>query len=315
MGHNFPSLENRLQPPLDLNSVMLFYQVVKTGSLTAACDRLQVPRSTLSRRLQQLEKQLGALLLKKSTRKLAPTDLGLSVQEHCERIAAEVAAIRQIATRSQTEPQGTLRVALPVEFGTSWLGKAISDFALKYPETVIEVDVSGREVDLIDDSVDVAITIGHPKASRIPMRRLGSLISGIYASPSYIARRGSPRSLDELAQHDCVVTAIQLREGFWRFRGTSGKRDIGINGRVRVNSIRLARELVIGGTGLGLLPHGMCARHLESGQLVRVLPSWNSNSLPISALILSRTGIPKKTRLFLDFVAEQLAANRAQQKG
>ena len=304
-----------MQEPLDLNSLMLFHQVVKAGSLTAACDRLQVPRSTLSRRLQQLEKQLAALLLKKSTRKLAPTDLGLTVQEHCERIAVEVAAIRQVATRSQTEPHGTLRVALPVEFGTSWLGKAISDFALKYPETAIEIDVSGREVDLIDDSVDIAITIGHPKPSRIPMRRLGSLISGIYASPSYIARRGSPRSLDELAEHDCVMTAIQLREGFWRFRGTNGKRDVGINGRVRVNSIRLARELVIGGTGLGLLPHAMCAGYLASGQLVRVLPSWNSGSLPIVGLILSRTGIPKKTRLFLDFVAEQLAGTRARDKG
>jgi DNA-binding transcriptional LysR family regulator len=105
-----------------------------------------------------------------------------------------------------------------------------------------------------------------------------------------------------------VVTEIQLREGIWRFRNSAGKRDVLVKGRLRVNSIRLARELVVGGAGLGLLPHMMCTGHLQSGALVRVLPSWSSPSLPVVALILSRTSVPKKTRIFLDFVAEQLAA-------
>lgn len=293
---------------LDLNALMLFHEVVKAGSLTAACERLDLPRSTLSRRLLQLEKELGTLLLKKSTRKLAPTDLGLSVHEHCTRIAGEAAAIQQKTARIRTELHGTLRVAMPIEFGTAWLGKAISDFAVKYPEMAIDIDVSGRVVDLIDESVDIAITFGQPKPSRMTLRRLGSLTSGIYASPSYAERCGLPRSLDDISAHDCVVTQIQLREGIWRFRNSSGKRDVGVKGRLRVNSIRLARELVIGGAGLGLLPNMMCTNHIASGSLVRVLPSWSSPSLPVVALILSRTSIPKKTRIFLDFVAEQLAA-------
>jgi DNA-binding transcriptional LysR family regulator len=293
---------------LDINTLMLFHEVVKGGSLTAACNRLQVPRSTLSRRLLQLEKDMGTLLLKKSTRKLAPTDLGRSIQEHCERIAAEVEAIQQKTSRIRTGLQGTLRVAMPIEFGTAWLGKAISDFAVKYPEMAIEVDVSGRVVDLIDESVDIAITFGQPKPSRMTLRRLGSLTSGIYASPAYVERCGLPRSLDDIASRDCVVTEIQLREGIWRFRNSAGKRDVLVKGRLRVNSIRLARELVVGGAGLGLLPHMMCTGHLQSGALVRVLPSWSSPSLPVVALILSRTSVPKKTRIFLDFVAEQLVA-------
>ncbi|MEJ7932237.1 LysR family transcriptional regulator [Ramlibacter sp. AN1015] len=293
---------------LDLNSLMLFHEVVRSGSLTAACERLGMPRSTLSRRLLQLEKDVGALLLKKSTRKLAPTDLGISVQQHCERIAAESAAIQQTISRIRTDLHGTLRVAMPIEFGTAWLGKAISDFAVKYPEMALEIDSSGRVVDLIDESVDILITFGHPKPSRMAMRRLGSLTSGIYAAPAYVARCGLPRALDELGRHDCVVTEIQLREGVWRFRNSSGKRDVQVNGRLRVNSIRLARELVIGGAGLGLLPHMMCANHVASGALVPVLPSWSSPSLPVVALMLSRTSVPKKTRTFLDFVAGELAA-------
>ncbi|WP_167772599.1 LysR family transcriptional regulator [Ramlibacter henchirensis] len=295
---------------LDLNALMMFNEVVGAGSLAGACERLRVPRSTLSRRLQQLEKEMGVLLLKKSTRKLAPTDLGLAIREHCARIATEAAAIGQLTARTTGQLQGTLRVAIPIEFGTGWLGKAISDFAVQYPEMAVEVDVSGRVVDLIDESRDIAITYGHPKPSSLTQRRLGALTSGIYASPLYARRRGLPQSLDQIGQHDCVVTEIQLREGVWSFSGARGRRNVRVQGRLRVNSIRLARELVVSGAGLGLLPHMMCAGHVDSGALVRVLPSWNSPSLPIVALTLSRTRLPKRTRVFLDFVAEQLAASQ-----
>lgn len=115
----------------------------------------------------QLEKELGTLLLKKSTRKLAPTDIGISLFEHCERIAAEAALVGEKTSRMQTDLQGTLRVAMPIEFGTAWLGKAVSDFAVRYPDMRIEIDVSGRVVDLIDETVDIAITFGQPKASRL----------------------------------------------------------------------------------------------------------------------------------------------------
>jgi DNA-binding transcriptional LysR family regulator len=297
------------EKPLDLNALMLFHEVVKAGSLTAACERLDVPRSTLSRRLLQFEKELGTLLLKKSTRKLAATDLGLAIQENCERIAAEADAIQQKTARIRTDVHGTLRVAMPVEFGTGWLGKAISDFAVQYPEIALDIDVSGRVVDLIDESFDIAISFGQPRPSRMTLRRLGSLTSGIYGSPGYLQRRSAPRTLDEIAAHECVVTEIQLREGAWRFRSASGKKDVQVASRLRVNSIRLARELVVGGAGLGLLPHMMCRRFVDSGALVPVLPSWSSPPLPIVALILSRTSVPKKTRIFLDFVADQLAAS------
>lgn len=291
----------------DLNALVFFHEVVRSGSLHAASARLRVPPSTLSRRLRQLERQMGALLLKKSTRRLAPTDIGASLLEHCARISAEAEAAAQKAARMQTELQGTLRVAVPIEFGTGWLGRAIADFAVRYPDIQLEVDASGRPVDLIGESVDVAIALGQPKPSRLAFRRLGSLTSGLYASPAYLARRGTPRSLDEVPSHDCVATEIQERERLWLLRSQGRRRGILVAGRIRVNSIRLARELVIGGAGLGLLPHDMCRRHVASGQLVPVLPSWSSPALRIVALFLSRSSVPAKTRAFLDFVAAQLA--------
>lgn len=295
---------------LDLNALVLFHEVVKSGSLAGASERASIPRSTLSRRLLQLEKEMGTLLLKKSTRKLAPTDLGLQIIEHCKRIAAEADSIQQLITHNSTELHGTLKVAMPIEFGTAWLGKAISEFAIKYPDIALEVNSSGRVVDLIDEAVDIAITFGQPKPSRITLRRLGSLSSGIYASPEYVKRCGLPRTLDDIGLHECVVTEIQLREGVWRFKSSAGNRNIEIKSRLRVNSIRLARELVLGGASLGLLPHMMCSKYVETGALVRVLPSLSSPPLPVIALMLSRAKMPKKTRIFLEFLAEQLAMAR-----
>jgi len=294
---------------LDLNGLMLFHEVVRAGSLTAASRRLRVARSTLSRRLLQLEAQMGTLLLKKTTHKLAPTEIGQALYQHCERIASEAEMVGRKAAQMQTDLQGTLHVAIPVEFGTAWLGKAISDFSMVYPAMEIEVDVSARMVDLIDESADIVISFGQPKPSRLALRRLGSLTSGIYASPAYLARHGEPGSLDEVRARDCVVTEIQKRERIWRFRSQNRRRSVEVKGRIRVNSIRLARELVISGAGMGLLPHMMCANHVASGQLVRVLPAWESPPLPVFALILSRTQVPKKTRVFLDFVAEHLLAS------
>jgi DNA-binding transcriptional LysR family regulator len=294
--------------PIDVAAILLFHEVVKAGSLSAAAVRCDTPKSTLSRRLQQLEKQIGTPLLKKNTRKQAPTDLGLSIIEHCERIAAELDAIQQKAARTRTGLSGTLRVAIPVEFGTAWLGKAIADFANEHPDLAIEVNVSGRSVDLITEPVDLAITFGQPKLSRITQRRLGAVTSGLYASPEYLKRHGTPETFEEVMTKDCVVTEMQLAEGTWQFRNAGRKRDLRVNARLRVNSIRLARELVLDGAGLGLLPHLMCSRHLASGALVQVLPSWSSPPLPVVALMLSRTSLPKKTRLFLDFVAQQLSA-------
>jgi DNA-binding transcriptional LysR family regulator len=203
---------------------------------------------------------------------------------------------------------GTLRIRLPLEFGAAWLGQAIAEFALGFTDIQLDVDASGRPVDLIDDAFDIAIAFGRPKPSRLTFRRLGTLPTGLYASPLYLQRRGTPDSVDELREHDCVVTEIQQREGVWAFRSQSRRRSVAIVGRHRVNSGRLARELVLGGAGLGVFPSLMCDRYVATGELVRVLPTWSSPPLEVVALILSRTQLPRKTRVFLDFIAERLAS-------
>lgn len=295
-------------PALDLDALMLFYQVVAAGSLTAAAVRLRLAKSTVSRRLAQLERRAGAMLLKKSTRRLALTELGQAVHARCERIATELEAVRREALRMQSDVQGTLRVSVPLEFGNAWLGRNLSEFTRMHPAIAVEVELSGRPADLIAEPFDIAIHVGRLEPSRLAYRRLAALERGVYASPAYLERMGTPRSIDDLRRHECVVTGLQQREGVWSFRTRSGRRAIGVTSRITVNSIRLARELVKSGAGLGLLPNVLCAEDVQAGRLTRVLAGWKSPPVPITALILTREAMPRKTRVFLDFLAERIAS-------
>ena len=155
-----------MRTQLDLNSVMLFYEVVNAGSLTKAGEKLHVATSTISRRLAQLERQVGTLLLKKNTRKLAPTEIGKGLYKRCKRIACEVADMGLAAEATRSELQGNLRVSLQVEVGTAWLGRALAEFAIEYPGITLEIDVTSKMIDLIDAPYDGAIDIGRLKPSR-----------------------------------------------------------------------------------------------------------------------------------------------------
>jgi DNA-binding transcriptional LysR family regulator len=301
----------RAAPPFDLDALMLFHQVVAAGSLTAAAARLRLAKSTVSRRLAQLERQAGAMLLKKTTRRLALTELGQVVHARCERIAVELEAARRETQRMRSDVQGALRVSMPLEFGNAWLGRHLAEFTRAHPAIALEIELTSRPADLIDEPIDIAIHVGRLRSSRLAHRRLATLERGVYASPAYLDRMGTPRSIDDFRRHECVVTGLQQREGVWSFRTQSGRRAIGVASRITVNSIRLARELVKSGAGLGLLPNLLCAEDARAGRLTRVLASWKFPPVPITALILAREAIPRKTRVFLDFLAERVARGEA----
>jgi DNA-binding transcriptional LysR family regulator len=247
------------------------------------------------------------MLIKRSTRRLAPTEVGREVFQHCEAIAAQLAQVRAATEQSRSKLQGTLRVSMPTEFGSAWLGSAISAFAIRYPELRLEIEVHSRAIDLIADSYDVAIHFGQQKSSGFTYRRLATLPRGLYASPAYLARAGSVRTPEDLRDHPFVVTDVQKREAVCALRSPNGRHTVKMTGRIAVNSMRLARELVVGGAGVGLLPNRMSESYVASGALVQLLPRWQAPSVQAGATVLAREGIPYKTRLFLDFIAKRLA--------
>lgn len=295
----------------NLDALMLFHEVISAGSMTRASENTGLAKSTISRQVAKLENELGTLLLKRNTRKVVPTDIGRDVFERCQRIAQDVKELGEATEQSRAGVHGTLRVSMPSEFGSAWLGKAISDFAVQYPEVMLAIDVHTHMVDLMDTSYDITIQFGNLKESRLTYRRLATLTRGLYASAAYLSRRGTPHGVDDLMDHDFVITDLQQRERTWSIRHEANRRVVTPNPRIVVNSMRLARELVTGGAGLALLPDVMAARYLESGALVRLLPQWKWPTVQATAMVLAREGIPRKVRLFLDFIATRLSEGEA----
>lgn len=292
---------------IHLDDLMLFHEVLRSGGMSSASAKLGIAKSTLSRSLARLEQGMGAMLIKRSTRRLAPTEVGREVFAHCETIADELALVRSATEQSRSKLQGTLRVSMPNEFGSAWLGAAISAFALRFPELRLEIDVNTHTVDLIAESYDVAIHFGQLKSSGLTYRRLATLPRSLYASPAYLARVGAIRSPEDLRNHSFVVTDVQKREAAFALRGPEGRHTVKMAGRICVNSMRLARELVVGGAGVGLLPMRMTDAYVASGALEQLLPQWQAPAVQAGATVLAREGISYKTRLFLDFIAERLA--------
>ncbi|HVK94777.1 MAG TPA: LysR family transcriptional regulator, partial [Noviherbaspirillum sp.] len=238
---------------LDLNSLVLFYEVVNAQSITRAAELLRMPKSTISRKLALLEEQVGGILLKKGQRRLIPTDIGAVLYSHCSRLVAEVERAGLDAAEMQSELRGSLRVSIPIDFGIAWLSRAIAEFALKYPEIHLEIEVNSRTVNPRDEPYDLTIQLGPPKESGLTYRRLATITRGVYASPSYLARHGMPASVEEFSEHDCIVTDQQRQDGVWNFvnkNNQSKHRLISVSGKVVVNNIGVARELAIGGVGL-----------------------------------------------------------------
>jgi DNA-binding transcriptional LysR family regulator len=291
---------------LDLNALLLFFEVVNARSISSASKKLDIPKSTVSRKLMFLEDQVGAVLFKKGARKLAVTDIGQALFEHCERIAAEIEEAGLGATRMQTELRGMLRVSMPVDFGTGWLSSAIAAFAVSYPDIHLAIDANSRWIDVSVEPYDVAVQLGTLPVTHGGIRPLASITRGVYASPSFLERKGVPLSVDDFEHFDCVVTEHQRAEGVWNFRSGLGDKVIDVVGRITVNHIGVARELVIGGVGLGILPNIMCQNDVKARRLVRVLTAWESPSLQVSATFLGRRKESRRLRAFLDFMERKL---------
>jgi DNA-binding transcriptional LysR family regulator len=293
-------------PKIDLNALMLFQEVVSAGSITRACANTGISKSTISRKLTQLEKEVGSLILKKNSRTLAVTGIGRTLFEYGRRIAIEAANAGLETSEMQSTLGGTLRVSMPTEFGVAWLGRVVASFAVQHPDIRLEIGINSGIVDLFKEPYDIAINLGQLPPSRLVYRRLATLSRGIYASPAYLDAHGTPETVDDLRQHHCIVTEQQRSDGVWTFRNASRRRRIEVSGRAIVNNIGLVRELVIGGVGIGVLNHALCHNDVTAKRLVRILSSWESPPLQATALILSRDRIPRRTRAFLDFVALRL---------
>jgi DNA-binding transcriptional LysR family regulator len=291
---------------LDLNLLMLFLDIVNSGSISQTAARLHMPKATLSRKLRQLEEQIGAVLLKRGPHRLEVTDIGRALLQSCERIAAEAEDASLIASEMQSKLRGTMRISMPFGLSNTWISQAFAQFALRYPDVKLTVHVTNRWVDVSEEPYDVVIHIGRVRNENLPVRRLAELPRGFYASPSYCERKGVPQSPADLLQHDCIPLESQLADGLW----TSGDPErCQVNPRMVTTDIMVAREMAMCGLGIAMLTHAVCEADVNAGRLMRVLPSCDLPTVVVAAMFLERRHMPLRIRAFIDLMAQAIRAD------
>lgn len=280
--------------------------VVETGSFVRAAERLSSSTSTVSRQIAELEQHLGARLLNRTTRKLSLTEGGQAFYERAVQVLADLEEAEAVAGSSAATPRGRLRLTCSFAMGVQRIAPAVASFTARYPEVSFEISVSDRITDLVEEGFDLAIRIGRVGSDQLVARRLGTMRLFVCAAPAYLRARGTPRTPADLAAHPALMYANSPNPRVWTLVGRQGEvHEVRVSGPLLSNSGDLSVAAAIAGLGLIFEPDFMVRPALDSGQLVRVLPDYESAPGEIWAVYPSRRHLSAKVRLFVDHIARQ----------
>jgi DNA-binding transcriptional LysR family regulator len=292
----------------DLNDTLVFLKVVEAGSFIAAARALRLPKTTVSRKVQNLELRLGAQLLHRTTRKLGLTEAGYVYYENCQRIARELEEAESAVAQLQGGPRGWLRITAPYSLGIERIAPLLREFRSRHPELKVEMLLSNESLDLIDRELDVALRIGDLPDSGLIARPLARLRTGVFASPAYIERHGEPRHPDELIGHHALGMQKMSRNGqyYWPLGDGTTMAEYRIDPILVANDPAGLRSALLAGEGLMLASDIMVKSYAEGGCVRRVLPEWSGPEVPLSAVFPRGRVISPKVRAFVDFMVERL---------
>jgi len=297
---------------LDLNDLRIFDKVASVKGFAAAARALGLPKSTVSRCIARLEEDLGARLFHRTSREVALTPAGEELKERCTGSLARLEqAVRDVRS-SASPPRGPLKVSAAVGFGINVLADEIPAFLLRYPDITLSLDLSTRVVDLLAEGVDVAIRLGPMPDSGLISARLGTMTRHLCVAPSYLERRGSPATLDELLEHETIeVPGIDGRRRSWTFTKDGESRQLDITPRIVVNEALMLNKLVLNGAGIGIISGYLCAPAFASRRLVRLFPDWSLPSVDVNVVFPSKRALDPNVREFVNFMKEVSTPGRS----
>jgi DNA-binding transcriptional LysR family regulator len=290
----------------DLNSLIIFAQVVKSGSISRASRLLKMPISTVSRHIAKLEEQLGLRLIERSTRSLRLTDVGAEVLEHAKRTAELSEQVESIASDHSSKVSGTLRIAAPPSISDSLLAPLICQFQASYPDVRIHLFITERIVDQIAEGVDIAFKVGELEDSSLVVRRLLTYRHQLVASPDYLRRCPTPKRPQDLLSHRLLAFSFWRPENSWQFRSSSGAGNDTVTFRpyLAINEYSGLVYALLAGVGIGELPPIVQPELLRDGRLVEIMPQWHLRLFNLSVVHVGNRYIPRAVRVFKEFASQ-----------
>ncbi len=293
-----------------IRAMQIFARVVESHSFAGAAKSLSIPRSTVSRTIQDLEAFLGASLLQRTTRTLSLTPGGSLYYDHCLRVLNEVEAVETQLSSSTSQARGKLRIDMTASFARQIVLPAIAQFQARYPGIDLVLTLGDRTVDLIQEGVDCVVRSGVPENSALLVaRKVGSFAWLVCASPDYVARHGRPQSLEELQQHQLIEfhSGRSGRSTDWRFIADGQERTIAVKGKLAVNDTDAYLACALEGLGLIRIADYLAAPHLRSGRLVQVLQQYAGPAVPLSVIYPQSRHLSSTVRAFVGWMAELLS--------
>lgn len=280
--------------------IRTFTQVVEAGGFAAAARNMGLSRSVVNKQVIRLEDQLGAQLLRRSTRQVTATETGLTFYEQCKSILADLDTAIASVSELQHEPTGRLRINAPMTFGTLHLSNMVSDFLRDYPELDVELVLNDRTVDPLEEGFDVTVRIAEPSVSTsLVVREVATVERVICAAPSYLQSAANIKSPQDLKVHRCLHYGYESSGSQWRLRGPEGARQVIINCAMSSNNGEVLAAAAVAGQGIALLPRFIVADALRLGTLITVLEHYNAESLSLSVLYPRHRHLSRKVQLFV----------------
>jgi DNA-binding transcriptional LysR family regulator len=294
------------KPMTDLNALVIFAKVAETKSFSGAARRLGMPVSSVSRRIAELEDQLGVRLLDRSTRSLRLTDFGSEVLEHAQRSVEASEAVQRIVSNRQASASGTLRLSAPPNISDTLLSPLVTAFQASYPGVRVHIFITERFVDHIADGVDIALRLGALKDSSLVARRILTYRHQLVASPNYLKNSKAPETPSDLLGHRLIAFSYWRPESRWTFVHVNGKDEetLTFQPHLSMNDFSGLTPAILAGGGIGELPPVVQPELMSDGRLIEVMPNWRFRAQDLSLVHLGNRNISRAVRLFKEFAAQ-----------
>ena len=301
-----PPDNHRLHRMDRLDELAIFVTIVETGSLAAAGRRLRRSPPAVTRSLASLEERLGTRLIERTTRRLSPTEAGRELAQRARELLAQFEDAMRAGAERGVSLRGTLLVSAPNVFGRMHVMPLVSSFLDAHPALRVELILSDRYLDLVEEGLDVAVRIGHLSNSGLIARRVGHVRQVVVAAPSYLAERDTPDDPAELPAHSIIFTSGRATPMEWRFRDGARERVVRLTPRLIVNQVDAALSAARDGRGIASALSYQVAADLVAGRLVRLLASFERPPMPVQLVVASTRHMPARVRAFLDYAAAGL---------